>query len=243
MSPLNVNLTDLITDIDTELADADGLAKISEAQRRSHTLADLGDQLVDHYVTRARSSGVSWSQIGDAIGVSKQAAQQRWVPPVYERFTVRARDVLVRASDHARRYQHATIAPEHLFLALLDDPDGLAAKIVARLAGDIDRLRDALGNALVPGERKSPAKLPYDPMAKRIVAQTGPLTAEFGHNYVGTEHILLAFVIVMHTDREAPYLDRAGLTVEAVRAAFVEELAGYVKAHPEKAKYFEKAEG
>jgi hypothetical protein len=95
MSPLNISLADLIARMDTELPAADNLARISEAQLRAHTLADLGEQLVGHYVGQAKQAGASWSQIGEAIGVSKQAAQQRWVPAVFERFTDYARHVVI----------------------------------------------------------------------------------------------------------------------------------------------------
>ena len=77
MSPLNISLADLIARLDEEFPDADDLARISEAQLRAQTLSDLGDQLVGHYVGKAKQAGASWSEIGDAIGVSKQAAQQR----------------------------------------------------------------------------------------------------------------------------------------------------------------------
>src|SRR5882724_10764505 len=87
MSPLNISLADLIARMDAELPDADNLARISEAQLRAHTLADLGEQLVGHYVGEAKHAGASWTQIGDAIGVSKQAAQQRWVPAISARCT------------------------------------------------------------------------------------------------------------------------------------------------------------
>ncbi|MEK8170488.1 hypothetical protein NKH77_15430 [Streptomyces sp. M19] len=80
MSPLDISLADLIAHLDEELPDADELARISEARLRAQTLSDLGDQLIDHYVSKAKRTGASWTEIGDAIGVSKQAAQQRHAP-------------------------------------------------------------------------------------------------------------------------------------------------------------------
>src|SRR5690348_15150738 len=98
MSPLDVNLRQLIEQIDTDLPDGDPLAKVSEARLRARTLAGLGDQVVDHYITAARATGASWSQIGEALGVSKQAAQQRLAAGGrFERFTAKARHVLVVA--------------------------------------------------------------------------------------------------------------------------------------------------
>jgi hypothetical protein len=79
MSPLNVALEDLIAQVEAEVPDASALSRVRLAQFRVRTLADLGDQLVGHFVDQARREGASWSQIGDALGVSKQAAQQRGV--------------------------------------------------------------------------------------------------------------------------------------------------------------------
>ena len=80
MSPLDISLADLIARLDEELPDASDLSRISEARLRAQTLSDLGDQLIDHYVSKAKQTGASWTEIGDAIGVSKQAAQQRHAP-------------------------------------------------------------------------------------------------------------------------------------------------------------------
>src|SRR5579859_7975480 len=102
MTPLNVNLQDLIDQIDADLPEAGPIAKIGEARLRSRTLVDLGDQLVDHYVHAARAEGASWSQIGDILGVTKQAAQQRRGDAQFERYTIRARGAIVLAQDRAR---------------------------------------------------------------------------------------------------------------------------------------------
>src|SRR2546430_12566821 len=93
----------LIDEIDSTLPDADALTKVGEAQRRARALNDVGDQLVDHYVAQARAKGASWSQIGDALGVSKQAAQQRRSGNQFERFTGRARNLDEVAEGHARK--------------------------------------------------------------------------------------------------------------------------------------------
>src|SRR5215471_14162962 len=119
MTPLNVNLQELIDQIDADLPEADPVTKVGEARLRARTLTDLGDQLVDHYVHAARAEGASWSQIGDALGVSKQAAQQRRTDPTFERFTPRARHVLVLAHDRARTLRHDQVGTGHLLLGIL----------------------------------------------------------------------------------------------------------------------------
>src|SRR2546423_13970534 len=97
-----MTVEEMIEQIEADLPAADPLAKVGEAQRRARALNDVGDQLVDHYVAQARAGGASWSQIGDALGVSKQAAQQRRAGAQFDRFTLRARNVVVRAQERAR---------------------------------------------------------------------------------------------------------------------------------------------
>src|SRR5947199_6323699 len=127
MPPLNVDIDQLVQQIDQDLPDADALTKVGEARTQARALGDLGDQLVDHYVHAARADGASWSQIGDALGVTKQAAQQRRSDPQFERYTGRARHVVVLAQDRARTLKHDRIDTGHLLLGLLGEPDGLAA--------------------------------------------------------------------------------------------------------------------
>src|SRR5262245_24232365 len=124
MTPVNVNLRELIEQLNADLQGADPLAKVSEAQQRARTLADVGDQLVDHFISTARAAGASWSQLGDALGVSKQAAQQRWTPSIFSRFTDRARHSIVIAQERARGLRHNYIGTEHLLLGLLGEPRG-----------------------------------------------------------------------------------------------------------------------
>src|SRR5205814_6358389 len=134
-SPLNVNLVDLINELEAELSGSDSLAKITEAQRRANTLNEYGEQLVGHFVASAKEAGASWSAIGDAIGVSKQAAHQRWMTTYFDRYTKRARHIVTLAQERARDRRHGYIGTEHLLLGLLDEPAGLAAIALARPAG------------------------------------------------------------------------------------------------------------
>ena len=195
MSPLNVHLNDLIAQLDTELAAATDLDKISEAQRRAHSLADVGDQLVGYYVGLAREAGASWTQIGDAIGVSKQAAQQRWVPANFARFTRRARHVVVLAQEVARSRGDSRMGTEHLLLGLLGEPEGVAGEVLIELAGSADAIKDALETPADPERKKSlRAHLPLTDSANQTLSQASQESLALLHNYIGTEHILLALV-------------------------------------------------
>lgn len=195
MSPLNVSLADLIARLDEELPGADDLARISEARLRAQTLADLGDQLVGHYVGQAKQAGASWSEIGDAIGVSKQAAQQRHAPTPFARFTDLNRHAIVLAQEVARTHKHDAIGTEHVLLGLLGEPRGRAYEILVAKAGSEERVRDAVEQAMPPAGKKAPrGHIPFRPESKETIEQAQRAAADLGHDRVGTEHTLLGLI-------------------------------------------------
>jgi Clp amino terminal domain, pathogenicity island component len=196
MSPLNVNLADVINQLEQNIPDATDLDRISEAQRRAHTLTDVGEQLVGYYVTRAKNAGASWSQIGDAIGVSKQAVQQRWTPQTFERFTDRARHVVVLSQEAARERLHHHIGTEHIALGLLGEPKGLAYELLVERAGSAEAVAAAVEGLLTPGTENSPAKIPFTPRGKQVLEEAVRESNELGHDFVGTEHLLLGLLVV-----------------------------------------------
>ncbi|TDU04891.1 ClpA/ClpB-like protein [Streptomyces sp. 846.5] len=195
MSPLDINLADLITRLNEELPDANELTRISEARLRAQTLSDLGDQLVDHYVSKARQLGASWSEIGDAIGVSKQAAQQRHTPSAFEHFTDLNRHSIVLAQEAARTHKHDSIGTEHLLLGLLGEPRGLAYEVLVAKAGSEQRVREAIEEAMPPaGEKALRGHIAFRPESKEVIAQARRASADLGHDWVGTEHMLLGLI-------------------------------------------------
>lgn len=195
MSPLDISLADLIARLDEELPDSDELARISEARLRAQTLSDLGDQLIDHYVSKAKQTGASWTEIGDAIGVSKQAAQQRHTPAAFERFTNLNRHSIVLAQEAARTHKHDFIGTEHLLLGLLGEPRGLAYAVLVAASGSEQRIRDAIREALPPAGEKAPrGHIAFRPESKEVIEQARRASAGLGHDWVGTEHTLLGLI-------------------------------------------------
>ena len=106
-------------------------------------LGDVADSLIGHFVDQARRAGASWTDIGQHMGVSKQAAQKRFVPKIpdgldtdveaaFTRFTPRARKAVGDAQEEARAGRHSALEPEHLVLGLLGQPDTLAALVPRR---------------------------------------------------------------------------------------------------------------
>ncbi|MEU6734534.1 Clp protease N-terminal domain-containing protein [Streptomyces physcomitrii] len=225
MSPLDISLADLIARLDEEFPDADHLARISEAQLRNQTLADLGDQLVDHYVGRAKRAGASWSEVGEAIGVSKQAAQQRHSPAPFDRFTERNRHGIVLAQEAARTHKHDFIGTEHLLLGLLGERQGLAYEMLLAEAGSERRVREAVEAALPPAGKKAPrGHIAFRPESKEAIEQALAAAVDLGHDRVGTEHSLLGLIRV-EASPAAGILRELGFTPEELRETVRAEAA------------------
>ncbi|MEU4827018.1 Clp protease N-terminal domain-containing protein [Actinomadura citrea] len=200
--PVQVRLDDLINGI--KKVHTDTLEQLTSAVLAAEHLGEVADHLIGHFVDQARRSGASWTEIGKSMGVSKQAAQKRFVPKGekpdldpsqgFSRYTDRARKVVVASMSEARAAGNAEITPAHLVLALLTEPEALAAKAI--LAQDVllDTLRQAAAAALPPDAGEVPELIPFDQDAKKALELTFREALRLGHNYVGTEHILLALL-------------------------------------------------
>jgi hypothetical protein len=229
MSPLNISLADLITRLDNDLPESGALSKITEAQVRSRTLNALGDQLVGHYVAQAKQDGASWSEIGEAIGVSKQAAQQRWVPKTFDTFTNLARHAVVLSQEAARDHRHSRIGTEHVLLGLLGEPAGLAHRLLVTGDRAEDDVRAAVAEQLGEDGRKAPrGHIPFTARSKQALEQTLRESSALGHDFVGTEHLLLGLLAV-RDGGAAQALHGLGIDLEGMRpvvaAAVDEQLA------------------
>src|SRR6266568_2292567 len=212
MSPLNISLADLIARLDAELPDANDLARISEAQLRAHTLSDLGDQLVGHYV-----------------GQSKQAAQQRHAPAAFERFTDLARHSIVLAQEAARTHKHDFIGTAHMLLGLLGEPRGLAYRIMMAKTESEQRIRDAIEEALPPGGKKAPrGHIAFRPEGKQAIEDAIRASAGLEHDFVGTEHLLLGMIAAPDSP-SGQILHNLGFDAEEMRNTVSDEVATLAK--------------
>src|SRR5688500_15891790 len=131
MDKLPARLDDLIDLVVERHPDGDALARLSAAVLTAEQLGEVADHLIGHFVDQARRAGASWTEIGQSMGVTKQAAQERFVPRTesedkpaaagqFSRFTDRARRVVVLAEEHARSDGNPYVGVEHILLALLD---------------------------------------------------------------------------------------------------------------------------
>ncbi|PPK70199.1 Clp protease N-terminal domain-containing protein [Actinokineospora auranticolor] len=209
-------LSDLITTV--EGRSADPLTRLADAVVLARRLDEVADHLIGHFVDRARHSGASWTAIGDSIGVSKQAAQKRFVPSepataeadlrIFARYSDAARQVVVRSQEEALTAGHTEIRPGHLLLALLRDPD------VAALATDVAAARAAATDELGPGGTPASGPVPFAPAGKKVFDLAHRESLDLDGERIWPEHLLLGLLAANETD-ELP----GGVTRARVEAA------------------------
>ncbi|UXA20039.1 Clp protease N-terminal domain-containing protein [Mycobacterium sp. SMC-4] len=195
-----VRLDDLI-EVITQVHDQP-LDQLTDAVLAAEALGEVADHLIGHFVDQARRSGASWTEIGKCMGVTKQAAQKRFVPKTptdaaamdpaagFSRFTDRARNAVIEAQNQAHAAGNPEISPAHLVLGLFADPTGLAARLITGQGVDLATIRQSV--TLPAGVGEVPALIPFDTRAKKALELTFRHALRLGHNYVGTEHLLLA---------------------------------------------------
>jgi ATP-dependent Clp protease ATP-binding subunit ClpC len=113
---------------------------------------------------------------------------------VFERFTERARQVVVLAQEEARSFKHDYIGTEHILLGLLRVEDGLAAPVLATLGIGIDDVRARVAQIVGDGDEAARGQIPFTPRAKKVLELSLREALSIGHNHIDSEHILLGLV-------------------------------------------------
>lgn len=214
------------------------LDQLTDAVLAAESLGEVADHLIGHFVDQARRSGASWTDIGKAMGVTKQAAQKRFVPKAdatpldpeqgFSRFTPRARNAVVAAQNAAHNAGNDLITPDHLLLGTLSDPEALATVLLRQQKIDTEALQQSIQ---LPGAAaETPALIPFSGPARKALELTFREALRLRHNYIGTEHILLA---LLEAEEGAGPLHQAGVgkdRVEADLTAALESLTGNANA-------------
>jgi hypothetical protein len=199
MSKPRPKLDDLIESV----ADFDRtpLENVSESVDLAHHLEEMADHLIGHFVDQARNAGASWSEIGEALGVTKQAAQKRFVPRpmmdgkqlLFTRFNDEARAVVVESMEQARASGHDHIDTGHIVLALVANPKGLAARAIAAHGVSPDEVRVAIKAVLdPPSDGPIPNHVPWAADAKKVLDLSLREAFRRQDGQIGAAHILLA---------------------------------------------------
>jgi ATP-dependent Clp protease ATP-binding subunit ClpC len=113
---------------------------------------------------------------------------------MFERFTDRARRSVVLAQEEARSFNHNYIGTEHLLLGLIREGEGLAAKVLGEVGLDIETVRGELDTRVGRGASQPRGHIPFTPRAKKVLELSLREALKLGHNYIGTEHVLLGLV-------------------------------------------------
>jgi ATP-dependent Clp protease ATP-binding subunit ClpA len=213
-------LQELIEIVRQDSSSDQPLDQLVAAAAAAAQLEETTDALLGHFVDRCRRDGRSWSEISNALGVSKQAVHKRFAPalaahiaaatpgPTFERFTDRARHVIAEAQQAARALGDDSVRPEHILLAIFCEPAGLAARALTAMNVSKETVQAAIqarrgtpaggapaGAAPAGGGPRDDgaggSSAPFSGPAKRVLSDALAVALEFSHNYIGTEHLLL----------------------------------------------------
>ena len=223
----------LVDEIEQDHPD-EPLEQLTAAVLQAARLAALSDHLVGHFVDVARRHGCSWGEVGGSLGVTKQAAQQRFVVKddltLLSAFTAKARQAVLHAAREARERGGSEVEPAHLLLGLLDVPESLAARelLSSRKAGQVRAVADSLLADAVPGRGATASPVLSD-AAVLVLERAAGQADRLGHGWVGTEHVLLALLASATPGRLARRLgiDRVAAQHRLVAAAEAAAVAAH----------------
>lgn len=214
-------LDDLIGAIEGKADDP--LQQLTAAVLVAGHIDELADHLVGHFVDKARHAGASWTNIGQSLGVTKQAAQKRFVPsapadaatelPIFGRYTDHARMAIVGALAQAQQRAAAEIRPGHVLLALLDDDQ------TQPFLGDVDvaAVRTAVSDALGTEAGAAGEGAPFAPASKKALELGHREALRRGGATIEPQHILLG-VLSMTGEPDIAAATALGLDKDRVEA-------------------------
>src|SRR3954452_12742867 len=150
---------------------------------------------------------------------------------MFERFTDRARRVVVLAQEEARMLNHNYIGTEHILLGLIHEGEGVAAKALESLGISLEAVREQVQEIIGQGQQAPSGNIPFTPRAKKVLELSLREALQLGHNYIGPKHILLALI------REgegvaAQVLIKLGADLNRVRQQVIQLLSGYQGKEP-----------
>ena len=200
-------LNSLILRVTEDDAGRDPLDRLELACATAGELDEVADQLITYFVNEARDAGLSWTQIGERMGVTKQAARKRFVPRdipdepsvlrerIYGRYTGPAKHVIALAQSQAKAHHHHYIGPEHILLGVCGEPEGTGARIIGACGTSLDALAADLTSRLLPPSGEVPDRPPFTAGAKKVIELTARKARQLAHEQIGTAHLLLGLLV------------------------------------------------
>jgi hypothetical protein len=203
-----MTLDELISQVKARHPEGTALDHLAEATSIADHLGELADHLVGHFVDQARRAGASWTMIGQSMGVAGDSSM--------ERFTDRAKVVVLKTQNEARGRGHLEVTSLHLLLGLLSEWDGLAGQAIEAAGVTRDAVARESTAALPPNAEPVP-HVPFSAGLKKVYELTVREALRLGHNYVGTEHLLLG-LREAQDEPGARILTNLGVSKDAVEA-------------------------
>jgi hypothetical protein len=234
MTTSPIPLDNLIAYVKAMHETADPLDNLSDAVKVAAALDEQSDALIGYFVDQARRSGAPWSEIGASMGVSKQAVQKRFVSRpdlgdlvpkegLFSRFTIRARHVVASARRIAKASESHNTTTAHLTVALLTQPEGIAAIALHDLGIADAQLFEAFAVPPTAIENQATVpegEVPFDDASKEALRESLKAALRLGHNYIGTEHILLG--VLRAGGEPAEKLEDLGIDADSTEAKISE---------------------
>ncbi|MEU5030470.1 Clp protease N-terminal domain-containing protein [Streptomyces milbemycinicus] len=224
------DLDDLIAEVDRTCATAhrpggqeqpDWLALLATAADLAGRLQALADDLVEDYVEHCRMHGCSWADIGTALGVTRQAVQQRFHAPHKRYGPETMSEELRQAMTHVKRaaVQHRNnyIGTEHLLWGLTAE-DNSATRLLSAADASPETLHRAVGDRLSMGASQAAERIAWTPYSRKAIALAEELSEEAGSAHIECDHLLLGLARIGR-GVAAAVLDEAGLSAETLSAA------------------------
>lgn len=188
-------LTELIHVIRSDSPGPDPLDELATASLMVSAMGEASDSALGFFVDQCRRRGHSWTEISAALGVTKQAAHKRFMPvaPALDRYTSRAQAARREATEAAMTLGHNYVGTEHLLLGLFEPAGGVAAQVLTEAgitrSGVVEQVAQRVPGPVVGVAVSTP---PYTPRATQCLGRALTEALSMGHDYIGTEHLLLA---------------------------------------------------
>ena len=222
-------IDELVALVESRAAEQPGVARLQAAIEVGRELTDAGDALIGRFVAEARQAGLSWTEIGQLFGTSKQAVHQRYGAAVTEpgawpgRWAPAARAALNRAGEEARALGHDHVGTEHALLALVSAERGVAAEVLRRFGVTRERVLATSCMTAGAGERPPSDCLPAMPRFKQALEHSRRIADGLGVQVADTEH-LLAGILAVPDSMAVEILRRANASPDAVGDVLAERL-------------------
>jgi hypothetical protein len=198
MDQLPISIDDLCRMVTAKSPKEGPLTHLGEAVSLAGDLNALADQLIGRFVDEARDSGASWTEIGDRLGVTKQAAQKRFVTrrasSLFTRFGNEARSMVMSSVALAQEAGAARVGTEHLVLAMIVGDDSPATQALASVGASIEEVRSEARSVIGASDSASPGHVPFSADAKKTLELALREAIRRGDRRIESQHILLGLM-------------------------------------------------